>query len=64
MIAKGVHYNGQEQEDIIRADDMEERLTDSLGNTLENSLENSLKRLNQHTDVVIEKEKTKQHILF
>jgi len=58
---EGVHYNGQEQKDIIRADDVEGRLTNSLERTLENSFENSLKRLNQHTDVLIEEEKSEQH---
>jgi len=54
---EGVHYSGQEQKDIIRADDVEGCLTDRL----ESTLENSLKRLNQHTDVLIEKEKSEQH---
>jgi len=39
---EGVHYSLQEQKDIIRAYDVEGRLTDSL----ESTLENSLKRLN------------------
>jgi len=44
MIAEeGVHYSGQEKEDIIRADGLEERLDDSLINSFVN--------LNQHTDV-------------
>ena len=34
---EGVHYGGQEQEDIIRADDVEERLVDSLMSSFENS---------------------------
>lgn len=54
---EGVNYSGQEQKDIIREDDVEGRLTDSIDSTLENSL----KRLNQHTDVLIEEEKSKQH---
>jgi len=45
IIEEGVHYSGQEQKDIIRADDVEGRLIDSLKSTLENSLEDSLKRL-------------------
>lgn len=36
---EGVHYSGQEQKDIIREDDVEGRLTDSLESTLEDSLE-------------------------
>jgi len=46
------HYSGQEQKDIIETDSIEERPDDSL----ESPLENSLKRLNQHTDVLIEEE--------
>ena len=58
MIAEeGVHYSGQEQRDIIEADGVEERLAENL----ESTLENSLKRLNQHTDVLIEEEKSEQH---
>ena len=63
IVEEGVHYSGQEHKDIIRADDVEGRLTDSLESTLENSLENSLKRLNRHTDVLIEEEKSEQHTL-
>ena len=48
-----VHYSGQEQEEIIVADCEEERLVDSLMNSFEN--------LNQHTDVLIEEEKSEQH---
>lgn len=55
-----VHYSGQEQKDIIRVDDVEGRLTDSLESTLQDSLENSL-RLNQHIDVLIEEEKSVHH---
>ena len=40
----GFHYNGQEQEGIIRTDGVEERLMDSLMNFVEN--------LNQHTDML------------
>ena len=58
---EGVHYSGQEQRDIIRENDVEGRLTDSLESTLESSLQNSLKRLNQHTDVLIEEEKLEQN---
>ena len=62
VIAKEeVHYSGKEQKDIIRADDVEGRLTDSLESTLESYLDNFLKRLNQHTDVLIEEEKSEQH---
>ena len=46
VIAEGVHYSGPEQEDIIRADDVERRLVDSLTNSFENS--------NQHIDVLTE----------
>jgi hypothetical protein len=48
---EGVHYSGQEQEDIIRADGVEERLVDSLMNSFENS--------NQHTDVLTEEERNR-----
>lgn len=44
---EGVHYSGQEQEDINRVDDVEERLVDSLMSSFENST--------QHVDVFIEK---------
>ena len=55
MIAEeGVHYSEQNQKDIIRVDDVEERLADSLVNSIENS--------NQHTDVLIEEEESEQHI--
>jgi len=57
---EGVHYSGQEQKDIIEADDVEERLV----NSFESPLENFFKRLNQHTDVLIEKEKSKQHTKY
>ena len=55
---EGVHYSGQEQKDIIDANGVEERFAYSF----ESPLENSLKRLNQHTDVLIEEEKSEQHI--
>ena len=45
-----VHYS--EQENIMEADGVSEILVDILGN----SLENSLGKVNQHTDVLIEKE--------
>ena len=50
-----VHYSGKEQKDIMEADDVEERLVDSL----ESSSENYLRRMNQHTDVLIKEEKSK-----
>ena len=50
-IAEGrVHYS--EQENIMEIDGVNERLVHSLGN----SSENSLGKVNQHTDVLIEKE--------
>lgn len=49
-----VHYGGQEQEDIIRADDVEERLVDSLMSSFENS--------KQHIDVLKEDKETEQQI--
>ena len=50
-IAEGrVHYS--EQENIMERDGVKEILVDSL----ENSSENSLGKVNQHTDVLIEKE--------
>ena len=53
---EGIHNYKQEQEDIIKTDGVEERHADSL----ESSLENYLKRLNQHTDVLIEEEISEQ----
>jgi len=47
---EGVHYSGQEQKDIIKSNCVEERLVDSF--------ESPLERLNQHTNVLIEKEKS------
>ena len=53
-IAKGrVHYI--EQESIMGASGVSERLVDSL----ENSSENSLGKVNQHTNLLIEKEEIK-----
>ena len=50
-IAEGrVHYS--EHENIMETDGVNERLVDSLGNSSENSLES----LDQHTNVLIEKE--------
>lgn len=49
-----VHYNGQEQEDIIEADGVEERLVVSLMNYFEN--------LNQHTDVLTKDQRKTQNI--
>ena len=43
-----VHYCEPKQEDIIRTDGVEEKLTDSLMNSTEN--------LNQHTDMLTEEE--------
>lgn len=57
IVEEAVHYSGQEQKDIIEVDGVEERLADSF----EIPLENSLERWNQHTDVLIEKEKSEQH---
>ena len=54
IVEKGVHYGEQEKEDIIRTDGMEERLVDSLMNSFESS--------NQHTDVLIEEERSERHI--
>ena len=50
-----VHYS--EQENIMEADGVKERLVDSL----ENSSENSLGKMNQHTNVLIEEENSRQH---
>lgn len=50
-----VHYS--EQENIMEADGMNERLVDNL----ENYLENYLGKMNQHTDVLIEEEIAEQH---
>lgn len=47
-----VHYSGQGQKDIIITDGVEERLVDNLINSAKNS--------NQHTNALIEEEKTEQ----
>ena len=49
---EGVHYSGQEQEDIIRAEDVEEILVDGLMSSFENS--------KQHTDVLTQEKETEQ----
>ena len=55
---EGIHNYEPGHKGIIRADDVEERLIDSL----ENSLESSLK--NQHTEELIEKKNQISKIKF
>jgi len=49
---ESVHYNGQVLKDIIETNDEKEILANSLKSSL---------RLNQHTDMLIEEERSKQH---
>ena len=58
MAEERVQYSERVQKDIMEADDVGERLVDSL----ENSSEDSLGKENQHSDVLIVEENSKQHI--
>ena len=56
MAEERVQYSERVQKDIMEADDVRERLVDSL----ENSSEDSLGKENQHTDVLIVEENSEQ----
>jgi len=61
IVEEGVHYSGKYHKGIIRADDVERILTNSLESVLDNYLGKSLKKLNHHSDVLIEEEKLEKH---